>query len=117
MKFLSTLFEYNPRHSTAQPSSKAVAKERLKLALTYDRGGLAHGTIEQLREEIIELIAKHLAIHEEDIVIDFDRTIDHDKMIASVPLQVTTRPRAEAANAEADKNTRRRRRRGRRAAN
>ena len=36
--------------------SKNAAKERLKLALTYDRGGLAQGTIEQLRDEIIRLL-------------------------------------------------------------
>ena len=42
--------------------------------MTYDRGGLAQGTIEQLRDEIIQVIAKHLAINEDEIEINFDRT-------------------------------------------
>jgi cell division topological specificity factor len=100
--------------STAQPPSKNIAKERLKLALTYDRGGLARGTIEQLRDEIIQLIAKHLAIREEDIQINFERTIECDKLIASIPLQTAQRPRAQLVHAAAPKTTPSRRRRRRR---
>lgn len=72
--------------------SKNAAKERLKLALTYDRGGLPQGTIEQLRDEIIQVIVKHLAIQEEEIEINFDRTMEEDKLIASIPLRLAPRP-------------------------
>ena len=75
--------------------SKNAAKERLKLALTYDRGGLAQGTIEQLRDEIIQVIAKHLAIHEDEIEINFDRTTEEDKLIASIPLRMVPRTRVK----------------------
>ena len=73
--------------------SKAAAKERLKLALTYDRGGLAQGTIEQLRDEIIQVIAKRLIINEDEIEISFDRTTEEDKLIASIPLRMAPRTR------------------------
>ena len=73
--------------------SKAAAKERLKLALTYDRGGLAQGTIEQLRDEIIQVIAKRLIINEDEIEINFDRTTEEDKLIASIPLRMAPRTR------------------------
>jgi cell division topological specificity factor len=73
--------------------SKNAAKERLKLALTYDRGGLAQGTIEQLRDEIIQVIAKHLTINEDEIDINFDRTTDEDRLIASIPLRMAPRAR------------------------
>jgi cell division topological specificity factor MinE len=73
--------------------SKHAAKERLKLALTYDRGGLAQGTIEQLRDEIIQVIAKHLTINEDEIEINFDRTTEEDKLIASIPLRMVPRTR------------------------
>src|SRR5437867_11511372 len=76
----------------AQPSKQA-AKERLKLALTYDRGGLAQGTIEQLRDEIIQVIAKHLTINEDEIEINFDGTSEQNKLIASIPLHMTPRTR------------------------
>jgi len=75
--------------------SKNAAKERLKLALTYDRGGLAQGTIEQLRDEIIQVIARHLAIHEDEIEINFDRTTEEDKLIASIPLRMVPRTRVK----------------------
>jgi cell division topological specificity factor len=71
--------------------SKNAAKERLKLALTYDRGGLAQGTIEQLRDEIIQVIAKHLTINEDEIEINFDRTTEEDRLIASIPLRMAPR--------------------------
>jgi cell division topological specificity factor MinE len=73
--------------------SKNAAKERLKLALTYDRGGLAQGTIEQLRDEIIQVIARHLTINEDEIEINFDRTTEEDKLIASIPLRMAPRTR------------------------
>jgi cell division topological specificity factor len=73
--------------------SKNAAKERLKLALTYDRGGLAQGTIERLRDEIIQVIAKHLTINEDEIEINFDRTTEEDRLIASIPLRMAPRER------------------------
>jgi cell division topological specificity factor MinE len=65
-----------------------MAKDRLKLALTYDRGGLPRGAIEQLRDELIDVIAKHLSISREEIQINFERSEDYDKLIASIPLTV-----------------------------
>jgi len=81
------------------PQSKHAAKERLKLALTYDRGGLAQGTIEQLRDEIIQTIAKHLTINEDEIEINFDRTSAEDRLIASIPLRMAPRTRAKGGQA------------------
>ena len=113
MKWLNNILWFGSLR-TAPSSSKSIAKERLKLALTYDRGGLARGTIEQLRDEIIQLIAKHLAIREEDIQINFDRTPEFDKLIASIPLQTTQRPNLKLASTPDSKNTHPQRRRRRR---
>jgi cell division topological specificity factor len=114
VKLLNKILWFGSLSST-KLSSKSVAKERLKLALTYDRGGLARGTIEQLRDEIIQLIAKHLAIREEDIQINFDRTPECDKLIATIPLQTAQRPQAQKATSTPAKKAppRRRRRRSR----
>jgi len=97
VSFLSKLRWFREPSPGAQDLSKDVAKERLKLALTYDRGDLARGTIEQLRDEIIQLIAKHLAIHAEDIQISFDRTTEYDKLVATIPLRPTPRQRPQVA--------------------
>lgn len=94
MGFFDTLMKRLSPGGNPQPSRQA-AKERLKLALTYDRGGLAQGTIEQLRDEIIQVIAKHLAIHEDEIEINFDRTSAQDRLIASIPLRMPPRTRTK----------------------
>jgi cell division topological specificity factor len=83
----------------AEQTSKHIAKERLKVALTYDRSGLARDTIEQLRDEIIQLIAKHLSIRAGDIRINVERSAEHDVLVASIPLQQMQRPRAPATQA------------------
>jgi cell division topological specificity factor len=100
VSILTKLFRYRPQGSDTR-SSKNVAKERLKLALTYDRSGLARGAIEQLGDEIIRLIAKHLDINEEDVQINFDRTAESDKLTASIPLHIVQRPRIPVAPAPA----------------
>ena len=92
MSILTKLFRYRPQGSELQ-SSKNVAKERLKLALTYDRSGLARGAIEQLGDKIICLIAQHLEIDKEDIQMHFDRTDESDKLTAIIPLHIAQRPR------------------------
>ena len=102
MRLLDTLMKRLSPGGYAQQSRQA-AKERLKLALTYDRGGLAQGTIEQLRDEIIEVIAKHLAINEDEIEINFDRTSEQDKLIASIPLRMPSRPRVRPATTRAER--------------
>ena len=103
MGWLDKLVKHLSPGSYGQPS-KHAAKERLKLALTYDRGGLAQGTIEQLRDEIIQVIAKHLAINEDEIEINFDRTSEQDKLIASIPLRMPPRTRAKRGQATATAN-------------
>ncbi|GIX45838.1 MAG: hypothetical protein KatS3mg131_0049 [Candidatus Tectimicrobiota bacterium] len=103
MSFLRKLFGWRP----PQAQSKQVAKERLKLALTYDRRGLASGNLEQLRREISRIIAKHFAVSEQDIQISFDRTAEYDKLIASIP-QGPPRPPATAAPQPAAARRRRR---------
>ena len=96
MEFLKKFLRFGAS-SSAAPDSKEIAKERLKLALTYDRGDLPRDTIEQLRDEIIQLIVKHLAIDATEIQINFDRTPEHDKLIASIPLRKARRPRPQVA--------------------
>jgi cell division topological specificity factor len=80
-----------------EPASKHVAKERLKLALIYDRSDLTRGTIEQLRYEIVRLIARHLTVKEEEIQISFDPSTEHGKLIATIPLRTTPQPRPQVA--------------------
>ena len=98
MKFLGKIFKNDAStSSSSRRPSKSVAKERLKLALTYDRGGLAPSTIDQLRDEILQVIAKHLNVSNDDIDIQLDRSTEYDKLVASIPLRPNTRSRTAGA--------------------
>ena len=90
-KLIRKLFGFGLSDDDAPRTSKQAARERLKLALTYDRASIGYNALEQLRDEIIAVIAKHLDLDQEDITIQLDRTLDQDKLIASIPLRINTR--------------------------
>ena len=63
--------------------SGAVAKERLKLVLEYDRAHITSAQLDEIRDEIIDSISRHVAIHREDVKI----TLEHDgRLVAEIPL-------------------------------
>ena len=93
-KLISKLFGFDLSEDDVPRTSKQAARERLKLALTYDRTSIGYNALEQLRDEIIQVIAKHLELDQEDITIQLDRTMDQDKLIASIPLRINTRSRS-----------------------
>ncbi len=80
--------------------SAPLAKERLKLALTYDRNGLEQGAIDELRGELIAIMAKRLDISTDDVQVDIDDTAGPNKLVASIALRPPRRPRATVASAE-----------------
>ena len=90
-KLISKIFGFDLSEDNAHHPSKQAARERLKLALTYDRASIGYNALEQLRDEIIQVIARHLDLDQEDITIQLDRTMDQDKLIASIPLRINTR--------------------------
>jgi cell division topological specificity factor len=69
--------------------SKDDLKERLKLVLSYDRAQLTPGTMEQLKNELIEVIAKYFP--EENVKSDYDVKFEQqgDRMvlIANLPVE------------------------------
>ncbi len=74
--------------------SAPTAKERLKVALTYDRNGLEPGTINSLREDIVRLMAEHLDIKTDDVQVDIDDTTGPNRLVASIALQPQRRGQA-----------------------
>lgn len=66
-----------------QPASGSVAKERLKLVLEYDRTRLTAAELDQIRDEIIASISRHVAIDREDVAITLQRD---GRLVAEIPL-------------------------------
>ena len=79
--------------------SASAAKERLKVALTYDRNGLEQGAVDSLREELVRLMAEHLDVQTEDVEVNIDETTGPNRLIASIALRPQRRPRPTAAAA------------------
>ena len=83
-------------------NSAPTAKERLKLALTYDRNGLEQGTVDSLRQEIIDLMTQHLDINEDDVKINIEESEGPNKLIASIELRPPRRAKVIMASEAAE---------------
>ena len=55
-------------------SPKQVAKDRLRLILIHDRGDIPEETIEKIRNEILEVLAKYIEIECEDVEISVTKS-------------------------------------------
>jgi cell division topological specificity factor len=85
-----------------QPSSKDVAKERLRLVLIQDRGSNVDPKIlEQLKNDIITVINKYLEVDEGALEIEFtkaDAECESDgknfshALVANIPIKGVKRP-------------------------
>lgn len=71
MSFLANLFA-----KRQQTSSSAVARDRLQILLAHERGAGEEGEsdlIKQLHKEIMEVIARHVAVDQDKVKIKVDR--------------------------------------------
>jgi cell division topological specificity factor len=69
------------------------AKERLKLVLIHDRTDLAPGMLEKLKDELIEVISRYVAIDPTAVRIEMEQDGRQQRLLADIPLQPTQRRR------------------------
>lgn len=67
--------------------SSSVAKTRLQMVLTHDRSDISPVLMEQIKDDIIEVIAQHLAVDRDQVVINLTRTAKESRLVAEVPLR------------------------------
>lgn len=72
-------------------SSKNAAKERLQLVLIHDRAGMSPELLEQLKGEILNVLAKYIEIEEGEFDISLTTTKSEDGM-RSLPALVANIP-------------------------
>jgi cell division topological specificity factor len=84
-----------------RPQSAPVARERLQVLLAHERMAGSHSELlNLLREEILEVIARHINVDREKVKIKLDRgeevsTLEIDvEMPATIPLVRTRSPAA-----------------------
>lgn len=81
MVFWKRLFAKN--NST---HSKNMAKKRLQLVLVQDRLNIGSETLEGLKNDLIEVIGKHLEIDVEAMEVSFRRDGDQVAIVANIPV-------------------------------
>lgn len=70
-----------------EEKSSSVAKSRLQMVLTHDRADISPGLIEEIKDDIIEVIAKRLAIEPENVVVHLTRSQKESRLVAEIPIQ------------------------------
>jgi len=83
MGLLNGLF--NKRDSAKATTSSGVAKERLQLALVYDRVKISPELIETIKEEIVEVISKHFDIDRHGMEITLGER--NDRLEVNIPVR------------------------------
>lgn len=77
-----------------EKSSAQQAKERLKLVLIHDRTDLNPGTLEELKDEIINVISRHVEIDPKQVRIEMTQDGRQQRLIADIPLNPARRRRS-----------------------
>ena len=75
-------------------NSAKQAKERLKLVLIHDRTDLNPGTLENLKDELIEVISRHVYIDPAAVRIEMNQDGRQQRLIADIPLNPAGRRRS-----------------------
>ncbi len=68
-------------------SSASMAKERLQLVLIHDRSQLSPGVLENLRDEIIEVISRHVDIDPSGVKLHMTQEGRENRLVADIPLR------------------------------
>ena len=72
-------------------SSARQAKERMKLVLIHDRTDLSPAGMERLKDELIEVISRHIEIDPNAVAINITQEGREQRLIADIPLQSVRR--------------------------
>ena len=89
-----TLKEFIDKLLRRQPASAETAKERLQLVLAHDRSDLNPELLEQMRREILEVVARYVEIDlaEGDVSLETEDRVT--ALVANLPIR---RPIAQPA--------------------
>jgi cell division topological specificity factor len=69
------------------------AKDRLKLLLIHDRTDLPQGVMDDLRDELIEVISRHINIDPNAVRIDVVHEGRDQRILAEIPMVTVNRRR------------------------
>jgi len=67
-------------------ASGSVAKQRLQMVLVQDRSDVTPGVMELIKDEIIEVLARHLSINPDEVVVNLTQDARESRLVAEVPI-------------------------------
>ena len=70
-----------------QPSSASTARERLQLVLAHDRCDLSAELLDQMRKEILEVVAKYVEIDIEEGAVSLETEDRMTALVANLPIK------------------------------
>ena len=73
--------------------SAASAKERLQLVLIHDRTDLTPAELNALKDDLLDVISKHIDIEPNEVRIGLERDGRSQRLVADIPLRSMTRRR------------------------
>ena len=74
------------RFFSPEPPSREVAKERLKLVLVHDRLSLSPALMQTLKDELIAVISKYVAIDPAGVEVTLSQSRYDQRLVADIPL-------------------------------
>jgi cell division topological specificity factor len=69
-----------------EPSSREVAKQRLQLVLVHDRANISPGLLATIKDEIINVISRHIEIDRSGVEVSFTQQGPESRLVADIPL-------------------------------
>ncbi len=73
--------------------SAESAKERLQLVLIHDRAGISPGKLETLKDDLINVISRHIEIESDAVEITLTKERNQHRLVADIPLAPTRKRR------------------------
>ena len=72
-----------------QPASASTARERLQLVLAHDRSDLSTDLLDQMRREILEVVARYVEIDMDEVAVSLETEDRMTALVANLPIKRT----------------------------
>ena len=68
-------------------NSSSVARDRLKLVLVHDRSGLTPQQLDQLKDELLQVIARYVEVDHDNVEIHLAQNQRENRLQADIPIK------------------------------